>query len=70
MLPMATDGHKGKMVDRIVAGRSIVVLCAPPGFGKSQLARAAARRISAGSGLAVTEFGQIEHHARSWRMSI
>lgn len=60
---MLTDGHQSKMVERIVAGRSIVALCAPPGFGKSRLAREAAKRISARSGLAICEFGQIEHRA-------
>lgn len=63
MRPMLTDGHQDKMVDRIVAGRSIVVLCAPPGFGKIGLAREAARRISASSRLASGEFAQIEHRA-------
>jgi LuxR family maltose regulon positive regulatory protein len=58
---MLMDGHQNKMVDRIVAGRSIVALCAPPGFGKSGLAREAARRISAGSGIALRQFGQLEH---------
>ncbi len=38
-----------------------MVLCAPPGFGKNQLARAAAQRILADSGSAPVAFGQIEH---------
>ena len=59
----AMGGHQSKIVDRIVAGQSIVVLCAPPGFGKSRLAREAARRISTGSALSLCEFGQIEHRA-------
>ena len=57
------DAHQGKIVDRIVAGRSIVVLCAPPGFGKSHLAREAASRISTNSALSLCEFGEIEHRA-------
>lgn len=60
---MAIDGHQSKIVDRIVAGRSIVVLCAPPGFGKSCLAQEAARRISTANALSLCEFGQIEHRA-------
>src|SRR3546814_10238355 len=33
------EGYHDRLVDRIVAGRSIVVLCAPPGFHKSRLAQ-------------------------------
>lgn len=58
---METERHHGKMIDRIVSGRSIMILCAPPGFGKSGLARGAARRISTSAGLPLCEYGQLEH---------
>ncbi len=58
---METERHQSKMIDRIVSGRSIVVLCAPPGFGKSGLACGAARRISTSAGLPLCEYGQLEH---------
>lgn len=53
------DGHFGRLVERIVAGRPVVVLCAPPGFHKGRLAHAAAQRIAGGDGIAV--FGLWEH---------
>jgi len=55
------DIHSG-VIDRIFAGQAIVVLCAPPGFGKGQLAREAVKRISRAQGLEVRQFGHIEHH--------
>lgn len=61
MLSISSDEIHAKVIDRIVAGQTIVVLCAPPGFGKAHLAREAVRRISRGQGLQFREFGQIEH---------
>src|SRR3546814_18549634 len=47
------EGYHDRLVDRIVAGRSIVVLCAPPGFHKSRLAHAAAQKLAANGRQAV-----------------
>lgn len=60
---MSDDDIHSKVIDRIVAGQAIVVLCAPPGFGKGQLAREAVKRISRAKGLEFRQFGQIEHYA-------
>src|SRR3546814_16820327 len=57
------EGYHDRLVDRIVAGRSIVVLCAPPGFHKSRLAHAAAQKIAANGGHAVGLYGLLEHSA-------
>src|SRR3546814_12492580 len=55
------EGYHDRLVDRIVAGRSIVVLCAPPGFHKLRLAPAAAQKIAANGGHAVGLYGTLEH---------
>lgn len=60
---MATDGQQDRLVDRIVAGRSIVAICAPPGFGKSRLARAAASRMVFDGSSPLRIFNQIEHRS-------
>src|SRR3546814_7435783 len=57
------EGYHDRLVDRIVAGRSIVVLCAPPGFHKSRLAHAAAQKIAANGGHAVGPYRLLEHRA-------
>lgn len=59
---MSDDDILSKVIDRIIAGQAIVVLCAPPGFGKGQLAREAVKRIGRAQGLDVRQFGQIEQH--------
>ncbi|PQM29570.1 hypothetical protein CVO77_01260 [Sphingopyxis lindanitolerans] len=57
------EGHHDRLVDRIVAGRGIVVLCAPPGFHKSRLAQAAAQKIAANGGHSIRLYGLLEHSA-------
>src|SRR3546814_7485167 len=52
------EGYHDRLVDRIVAGRSIVVLCAPAGFHKSRLAHAAAQKIAGNGGAARGLYGQ------------
>lgn len=60
---MVTESHQGRLVERIASGHAIVVLCAPPGFGKSGLAREAARRLSVSGAGSVREYGELEHSA-------
>ena len=62
---MVTDSHQGRLIERIASGHAIVVLCAPPGFGKSGLARDVARRLLASGAWAFREFGELEHSADS-----
>jgi LuxR family maltose regulon positive regulatory protein len=56
-----TDGHFGRLVERIVAGGPVVVLCAPPGFYKGRLAQAAARRLHGAGTDGIAVFGLWEH---------
>ena len=56
-----TDGHFGRLVERIVAVGPVVVLCAPPGFYKGRLAHAAARRIGGADNDGIAMFGLWEH---------
>src|SRR3546814_11241897 len=58
------EGYHDRLVDRIVAGRSIVVLCAPPGFHKSRPAPAAAQKIAPNGGQAVALSRLLEHRAQ------
>lgn len=54
-------GHHDRLVGRIVAGRAIVILCAPPGFHKSRLIHAAGLKIAANDARSVRKFGMLEH---------
>ena len=57
------NNHQNRLVERIASGHAIVVLCAPPGFGKMRLADEAARLISNNDGVAIARFGIVEHKA-------
>jgi LuxR family maltose regulon positive regulatory protein len=55
------DTHPQRLVDRMLSGGRLVVLCAPPGFHKAQLARKAAQQFSENSGRVMHWLGALEH---------
>lgn len=57
---MRCDESRNNLVERVMTGLPIFVLCAPPGFGKARLAREAANRLSNDLGLSVAEIGEVE----------
>ncbi len=59
--PDMLEEQRKQLIERIVLGKSVTVICSPPGFHKSRLAREASEHIAASTGMNLHWVDTVEH---------